>query len=220
MRPLSGTLLGLSCRGALAGQHDTLVGHSLCCGTLSCDTLVEPQCCGPLFWRSLVGHSCGALLWHSLVEFSCRTLLWETLVGQSCGTLLWDTLARDSCWKIWYHTPSHTSSLQNERFIRHPSTLQNERVVRDFLRKSKHRAQQAFRTRLLPKREASSKRFHSPSPSKPQLLTRQSQWHSDIRVHQASQPHESLRLPPKTLTTNSTLTPPARTKYCPCHENG
>ena len=120
--------------------------------------------------------------------YSCRTLLWDTLVGPSCGTLLWGTLfVRDFLQKsrceaarrafrtrlppkvtrqvsktsVSYETSSksHTSSLQNERFVRDflqkshvkspkrafctrlpqkltCQSLQNERFARDFLQKS------------------------------------------------------------------------------------
>ena len=76
-----------------------------------------------------MGHSCRTLLPDTLKGHSCGTLLYETLVGYSCRTLLWDTSSK-----------SHTSSLQNERF------------VRDFLQKSHVKSpKRAFRARLPPK---------------------------------------------------------------------
>lgn len=47
--------------------------------------------------------------------------------------------------------------------------------------------------------------YLNPSPSKTQRLTRQSQWHSDIHLHQTSQPHDSLRLPRKFNLNTSNL---------------
>ena len=123
------------------------------------DTLVGNSC-GTLLWDTLVGHSFGTLLWDTLVGHSCRTLLWDTLVGHSCGTLLWDTLVGHSSYET--SSKSHTSSLQNERF------------VRDVLQKSHVKSPtRAFRTRLPPKP-------HVKSPKRafrtrlPQKLTRQS----------------------------------------------
>ena len=72
-----------------------------------------------------MGHSCGALLR-------------DTLVGHSYGTLIRDTLVGHSSYET--SPKSHTSSLQNERF------------VRDFLQKSHVESpKRAFRTRLPPK---------------------------------------------------------------------
>ena len=42
-----------------------------------------------------------------------------------------------------------------------------------------------------------AKQFRIPSPSQPHPLTHQSHCHSDIHLHQTSQPHNSLRLPRK-----------------------
>ena len=106
----------------------------------------------------------------------------------------------------------------------HTSSLQNERFVRDFLQKSRcEAARRAFRTRLPPKvtrqvsktsvsHETSSKspaetpigahtsrspakQFRDSSPSKRHPLTRQSQCDSDIHLYRNSQPPDSLRLP-------------------------
>ena len=83
-------------------------------------------------------HSCGTLLRDTLVGHSCGTLLWDALVGHSCRTLLWDTLVG--------HSSYETSSK------RHTSSLQNELFVRDLLQKSHVKSpRRAFRTRLPPK---------------------------------------------------------------------
>ena len=59
-------------------------------------------------------------------------------MGHSCRTLLWDTLVGHSSYET--SSKSHTSILQNERF------------VRDFLQKSHVKSpKRAFRTRLPPK---------------------------------------------------------------------
>ena len=127
-------------------------------------------------------------------------------MGHSCRTLLWDTLVGHYSYET--SSQSHTSSLQNERF------------VRDFLRKSPKRA---FRTRLLQKShvkvcktsisyETSSKspaaapigahasrnpakQFRESSPSKQHPLKRQSQCDSDIHLYHNSQPPDSLHRP-------------------------
>ena len=111
-------------------------------------------------------------------------------MGHSCRTFLWDTLVGHSSYET--SSKSHTSSLQNERFVRdflqkshvkspkrafrtrlppkvtrqvsktsvsyetssksHTSSLQNEHFVRDFLQKSHVESpKRAFRTRHPPK---------------------------------------------------------------------
>ena len=188
--------LGHSC-----GQ-DTLVGHS--CETLS--------------WDTLPGHSCGALL--------CRSL-WASLVGHCCGGPL--KSPKVNCHvsraRVSYQTSSksHTSSLQNEHFIR------------DFLKNSRlESAKRAFRTRRPPKLTCQSlqnrsishktssksqagssiaahtsstpaKQFCDSSPSKQHPLTRQSQCQSDTHLNHNSQPHDSLRLP-RNLRVHMSLT--------------
>ena len=182
---------------------------------------------------------------------------------------------------------SHTSSLQNERFVRdflqksrvkspkrafrtrlppkvtrqvsktsvsyktssksHTSSLQNERFVRDFLQKShvmapkralrtrlpqKLTAKRAFHTRLPPKVAQPYKQFRDSSPSNntrshanPNVtatftsttthnLTIPCACHESFRVH-TSNAHKVLRLPRNfTSVTHRNLTIP-----CACHEN-
>ena len=88
-----------------------------------------------------MGHSYRTLLWNTLKGpkgQSCETLLWDTVAGHSCGTLLRDTLVGHSSYETF--SKSHSSSLQNERF------------VRDFLQKSHVKSpKRAFRTSLPPK---------------------------------------------------------------------
>ena len=202
----------------------TLVGHS--CRTLLRDTLK--------------GHSCGTLLYETLVGYSCRTLLRDTLVEHSCGTLLWDTLVGHSSYET--SSKSHTSSLQNERF------------VRDFLQKSHVKSPKcALRTRLPPKvtcqvsktpkvkRKHPSEHTHhaalpssfaSPAPphntrshANPTVtatftsttthnLTIPCACHESFRIH-TSNAHKVLRLP-RTVTS---VTPRNLTIPCACHEN-
>ena len=103
-----------------------------------------------------MGHSFGTLLWDTLVGPSCRTLLWDTLVGHSCGTLLWDTpvghTLRTRLPPKVTRQVSKTSVLYETSSKSHTSSLQNERFVRDFLQKSHVKSpKRAFRTRLPPK---------------------------------------------------------------------
>ena len=99
---------------------------------------------------TLAGHSCGTLLWVTLVGNSCGTLLWDTPVGHSCGILVWDTLAGHSCGTLVGHSArracrtrlppkvtrqvSKTSVSYETSSKSHTSSLQNERFVRDFLK--------------------------------------------------------------------------------------
>ena len=108
---------------------------------------------------------------------------------------------------------SHTSSLQNERFVRDflkkshvkspkrafrtrlpqkltRQSLQTERFVRDFLQKSSGTPHRGAHTSRRP-----AKQFRDSSPSKQHPLTRQSQCDSDIHLYHNSQPHNSLHLP-------------------------
>ena len=138
-------------------------------------------------------------------------------MGHSCRTLLWDTLVGHSSYET--SSKSHTSILQNERFVR-DFNLQKSRV------KSPKRAcpKRAFRTILQPPKvtcqvsktsmsyETSSKsqaetpigahtsrspakQFRESSPSKQHPFTRQSHCDSDIHLYHNSHPHNSLRLP-------------------------
>ena len=150
---------------------------------------------------------------------------------------------------VSYETSSktHTSSLQNERFVRdflkkshvkspkrafrtrlpqkvtrqvsktsvsyetssksHTSSLQNERFVRDFLKNSHVKVCKtsvSYETSSKSQAEppigahtsrSPAKQFRDSSPSKQHPLTRQSQCDSDIHLYHNSQPHDSLRLP-------------------------
>ena len=143
------TLVGHSCGSLL---WDILVGHS--CGTHLWDTLVGHSR-GALIRDTLVGHSCRTLLWD----------MRDTLVGHSYGTLLWDTLvghflqkSRCEAARRAFRTrlpPKVTrqvskTSVSNETSSKsHTSSLQNERFVRDFLQKSHVKSpKRAFRTRI------------------------------------------------------------------------
>ena len=181
--------------------------------TLLWDTVVG-QSCG-----TLVGHSCRKLLWDTLVGHSCRTLLRDTLVRHSCGTLLRDTLVGHSCGTrdcLKSHTrlppkvtrqvsktsvsyesssKSHTSSLQNERFVR--DILQNSHVKVcktsvSYETSSKKPSGNTHRSTHVTQPCQAVSRFQ---PSKQHPLTRQSQWDSDIHLYHNSQPDDSLRLP-------------------------
>ena len=166
-------------------------------------------------------------------------------MGHSCGSLLRDTLVGHSSYET--SSKSHTSSLQNERFVRdflrkshvkspkqafrtrlppkvtrqvsktsvsyetssksHTSSLQNERFVRDFLKNSHVKVcKTSVSYETSPKSQAETpiaahasrspaKQFRDSSPSKQHPLTRQSQCDSDIHLYHNSQPHDSLRLP-------------------------
>ena len=124
--------------------------------------------CRTLLWDTLVGHSCGTLLSDALVGNSCGTLLWDTPVGHSCGILVWDTLAGHSCGTLVGHSArracrtrlppkvtrqvSKTSVSYETSSKSHTSSLQNERFVRDFLQKSHVKSpKRAFCRRLAQK---------------------------------------------------------------------
>ena len=135
-------------------------------------------------------------------------------MGHSCGTLIRDTIVGHS---IWDSLVGHTlrgckTSVSYETASKsHTSSLQNERFVRDFLQishvKSPKRAfrprlppKRAFRTRLPPKvkrKHPSEHTHHAALPSRfaipaPPNNTRS---HANPNVYHNSQPHDSLRLP-------------------------
>ena len=116
--------------------------------------------CRALLWDTLVGRPCRKLLWDTLVGHSCRTLLWDTRVGHSCRTLLWDTLVGHSARRAFrtrlppkvMRQVSKTSVSYETSSKSHTSSLQNERFVRDFLQKSHVKSpKRAFCTRLAQK---------------------------------------------------------------------
>ena len=143
---------------------------------------------------------------------------------------------------ISYETSSksHTSSLQNERFVRdflkksHVKSpkrafRKNERFVRDFLQKSSGNTHRSTHTSRSP-----AKQFRDYSPSKQHPPTRQSQCDSDIHLHlyhnsnltipctchksfrvHTSNAHKVLRLP-RNVTS---VTPRNLTIPCACHKN-
>ena len=106
----------------------------------------------------------------------------------------------------------HTSSLQNERFVRdflqksHVKS-QNKRYVRDFLKNSHvkvHKTNVSYETSSKSPTEtpigahtsrSPAKQSHDSSPSKRHRFTRQSQCNNDIHLYHNSQPPDSLRLP-------------------------
>ena len=139
------------------------MGHSY--GTLLWDTL-KGHSCETLLWDTVAGHSCGTLFVGHSYGTLCGTLLWDTFVGHSCGTLLLGTLfVRDFLQKSRCEAArrafrlrlppkvtrqvSKTSISYETSSKSHTSSLQNERFVRDFLQKSHVKApKRAFRTRL------------------------------------------------------------------------
>ena len=151
-----GTLLWDTHTGHSCGTllRDTLVGHA-------------GHSCGTLLWDTHTGHSCGTLLWDThvrdtLVGHSCGTLLRDTLVGNSCGIPLFvrDFLQKSRCEaarrafrtrlppKVTRQV-SKTSVSYETSSKSHTSSLQNERFVRDFLQKSRVKSpKRAFRSRL------------------------------------------------------------------------
>ena len=106
----------------------------------------------------------------------------------------------------------HTSSLQNERFVRdflqksHVKS-QNKRYVRDFLKNSHVKVRKtnvSYETSSKSPTEtpigahtsrSPAKQSHDSSPSKRHRFTRQSQCNNDIHLYHNSQPPDSLRLP-------------------------
>ena len=153
-----------------------------------------------------MGHSCRALFVRDFLQKSrCEA------ARRAFPTRLPPKVTRQvSKTSVSYETSSksHTSSLQNERFVRDflqkshvkspkrafrtrlpqkltCQSLQNERFARDFLQKSI-----GAHTSRSP-----AKQFRDSSPSKQHPLTRQSQCDSDIHLYHNSQPHDSLRLP-------------------------
>ena len=165
-----------------------------------------------------MGHSCGTLLWDTLVGYSCRTLLWDTLVGHSCGTSVSYETSRVKSESISYETSSksHTSSLQNERF------------VRDFLKKSHVKSpKRAFRTRLPQKLTSKSAKRAFRTRLPPKVKRKHPSEHT--HTHHAALPSSfAIPAPPNnirshanpfvtatfTSTTTHNLTVP-----CTCHES-
>ena len=181
------------------------MGHS--CGTRLWDTLVRNSCLVDTLVGHSWGHSCRtllSLLWHTLVGHSCAKLLWDTLVGHR------DVLQKSRCEaarrafrmrlppKVTRQV-SKTSISYETSCKSHTSSLQNERFVRDFLQKSHVKApKRAFRTRLPPKvkrkhpsehthRAALPSSFAIPAPPN-NIRSPQSQCDSNIHLYHNSQP--------------------------------
>ena len=211
------TLLGNSCETLL---WDTVAGHS--CGTLIRHTV---HSCGTLLWDTLVGHSCGTLLWvmlrgcktsvsyetsskshasslkneHFVRDFlqkshvkspkrAFRTRLPPKVTRQVSKT----SISYDS-----YETSSksHTSSLQNERFVRDFLKNSHVKVCKTSVSYETSFKSQAETPIGAHTSRSPAKQFRDSSPSKQNSLTRQSQCDSDIHLYHNSQPHDSLHLP-------------------------
>ena len=136
----------------------------------------------------------------------CLTLLWDALLGhscraRSCGTVSWELA--ETCQSEHFgrvSSKSHTSSLQSERFARdalHKSgaTAPKTSVLYETCSKSHasslpNNPRRAFRTRHPPKvnRGVLSERTHQAALPRsfaipaPENRSRQSKWHSDIRL--------------------------------------
>ena len=144
-----------------------------------------------------MGHSYGTLLRDTLVRHSCGTLIRDTLVGHS----IWDTLVghtlRGCKTSASYETSSksHTSSLQNERFVR--NFLKNSHVKAcktsvSYETSCKSQAETPIGAHTS---RSPAMQFRDSSPSKQHPRTRQSQCDSDSHIHHNSQPRDCLRLP-------------------------
>ena len=143
---------------------DTLKGHS--CETLLWDT-VAGHSCGTLFWDTLVGHSCrDTVCPHT--RSSHASVSYETSSKSLASRLQDERFVRDFLQKSRVKSQkrafrtrlppkvtrqvSKTSVSYETSSKSHTSSLQNERFVRDFLQKSRcEAARRAFRTRLPPK---------------------------------------------------------------------
>ena len=101
---------------------------------------------------------------------------------------------------------SHTSSLQNKRFVQDFLKNSHVKVCKTSVEiSSKSQAETPIRAHTS---RSPAKQFRDSSPSKQHPLARQSQCHSDTHLYHKSQPHDLPRNFPR-LT---------RTKYCACHE--
>ena len=137
-------------------------------------------------------------------------------MGHSCRTLLWDTLVGHSSYET--SSKSHTSSLQNERFVR--DFLQNSHVKVcktsiSYETSSKSQAETPIGAHTS---RRPAKQFRESSPSKQHPFTRQSHVtatfsHESFRVH-TSNAHKVLRLP-RNVTS---VTPRNLTIPCACDE--
>ena len=122
---------------------------------------------------------------------------------------------------------SHTSSLQNEHFVRDFLKNSHVKVCKtrfSYETSSKSQAETPIGARTS---RSPAKQFRDSSPSRQHPPTRQSQCHSDIHLYHNSQPYDSLRLPftsnahkalrlPRNVTS---VTPRNFTIPCACHEN-
>ena len=117
---------------------------------------------------------------------------------------------------VSYETSSknHTSSLQNERFVRYFLQKSHVKVCKtsdSYETSSKRQAETPIRAHAS---RSPAKQFHDSSPSKQQRPTRQSQCDSDIHLYHNSQP-DRFPAPATNLSASTRLT---RTKHCACRE--
>ena len=90
---------------------------------------------------------------------------------------------------------SHTSSLQNERFVLDLLNNSHVKVCKTSVSYETSSKSQAEAPIGAHTSRSPAKQFRDSSPSKQHPLTRQSHCHSDIHLYHNSQPHDSLRLP-------------------------
>ena len=90
---------------------------------------------------------------------------------------------------------SHTSSLQNERFVRDVLKNSHVKVCKTSVSYETSSKSQAEAPIGAHTSRSPAKQFRDSSPSKQHPLTRQSQCDSDIHLYHNSQPHDSLHLP-------------------------
>ena len=190
--------------------------------------------CRTLLRDTLVGHSCRKLLWDTLVGHSCVTLLQDTLVGHSCRAhSSYETSSKKSrCEaarrafrtrlppKVTRQVSKTSVSYETSSKI-HTSSLQNERFVRDFLQKSHVKSpKRAFRTRLPPKftRQVSktgvsyetSSKSHMSSPQNERFV-RDFLKNSHVKVCKTNVSHEtSSKSPAETPIGSHTSRSPAK----------
>ena len=233
--------MGHSCRTLLWDMRDTLVGHSY--GTLLRDTLVGHSC-RALLWDTPVGHTLRTRLPPKVTLRGCKTSAsYETSSKSHASSLKNERFVRDFLQKSHVKSPkrafrtrlppkvtrqvSKTSVSYETSSKSHTSSLQNERFVRDFLQKSRcEAARRAFRTRLPPKvtRQVSKTSVSHETSSK--SLQRK---HPSEHTHHAALPSNfAIPAPPNDTRShanpNVTATFTSTTTHnlpipCACHES-
>ena len=205
--------------------RDTPVQHScgtLIWDTLW-DTLLG-HFCRTLLWDTLVGHTLRTRLPPKVTLRGCKTSVsYETSSKSHASSLKNEHFVRDFLQKSHVKSQkrafptrlppkvtrqvSKTSVSFETSSKSHTSRLQNERFVRDFLKNSHVKVCKtsvSYETSSQSQTETPigahpsripAKQFRDSSPSKQPSLTRQSQCDSDIHLYHNSQPHDSLRLP-------------------------